>query len=136
MSIVAVVARHELLASRRNRAPQLLVAMFVGMVAFSSYIGWMTEHTVSGIYRQVLADGLTTQPNPFTDVAPLFCARNTVIYVVMIGTLMAAALGVRSALRDRKATTADLVLTRPRHARAVAISLTPVGRKATPGARA
>ncbi len=113
MSVLAVVARHELLASRRNRAPQLLVAMFIGMVGFSSFIGWMTQHTVSGIYRQVLADGLTTQPNPFVDVAPLFFARNTVIYVVMIGTLMAAALGVQSALRDRKAASADLVLTRP-----------------------
>lgn len=119
MSVAAVVARHELLASRRNRAPQLLVGMFVGMVAFSSLIGWLTETTVSGIYRQVLADGLTTQANPFTDVAPLFYARNTVIYVVMIGTLMAAALGVQSALRDRKATTADLVLTRPTPARSL-----------------
>lgn len=113
MSVIAVVARHELLANRRSHAPQLLVAMFVGMVGFSSFIGWMTQHTVSGIYRQVLADGLTTQPNPFLNVEPLFFARNTVIYVVMIGTLMAAALGVQSALRDRKATTADLVLTRP-----------------------
>ena len=119
MSVATVVARHELLASRRNRAPQLLVGIFVGMVAFSSFIGWMTEHTVSGIYRQVLADGLTTQPNPFAQVAPLFYARNTVIYVVMIGTLMAAALGVQSALRDRKATTADLVLTRPAPVRAL-----------------
>ena len=119
MSVLAVVARHELLASRRNRAPQLLVGMFVGMVAFSSLIGWMTQHTVSGIYRQVLADRLTTQPNPFVDVAPLFFARNTVIYVVMIGTLMAAALGVQSALRDRKASTADLVLSRPASVRGV-----------------
>ena len=119
MTVTAVVARHELLASRRNRAPQLLVAMFVGMVGFSSFIGWMTQHTVSGIYSQVLADGLTTQPNPFVDVAPLFFARNTVIYVVMIGTLMAAALGVQSALRDRKAATADLVLTRPASVKAL-----------------
>ncbi len=119
MSVLTVVARHELLASRRNRAPQLLVVMFVGMVAFSAFIGWMTQHTVSGIYRQVLADGLTTQPNPFLDVAPLFFARNTVIYVVMIGTLMAAALGVQSALRDRKAATADLVLSRPASVRGV-----------------
>ena len=119
MSVLTVVARHELLASRRNRAPQLLVAMFVGMVGFSSFIGWMTQHTVSGIYRQVLADGLTTQPNPFVDMAPLFFVRNTVIYVVMIGTLMAAALGVQSALRDRKAATADLVLTRPSPVRAL-----------------
>ncbi len=116
---MGVVARHELLASRRNRAPQLLVGMFVGMVAVSSFIGWLTQTTVSGIYGQVLADGLTTQPNPFVDVVPLFFARNTVIYVVMIGTLMAAALGVQSALRDRKATVADLVLTRPVPVRAL-----------------
>jgi len=112
----AVVA-HEILANRRSRAPQLLIGVFVGMVAVSAVIGWITTNTVSGVYDQIRANGLTSQPNPFTDVSVLYYARNTIIYVVLVGSLMAIALGVESALRDRKAATADLVLSRPVHPR-------------------
>jgi ABC-2 type transport system permease protein len=113
MTMLSTVARQELLASRRNRAPQFLIVMFIAMVAVSAMIGWLTNTTVSDVYRQVLAEGYTDQPNPFDSIAQLYYAHNTVIYVVLIGSLMAIALGVQSALRDRKASTADLVLTRP-----------------------
>ncbi|WNM23905.1 ABC transporter permease [Demequina capsici] len=119
MSTVATAARHELLASVRAKAPYALVAAFLGMVAASTFIGWRTTVTVTAIYQQVLADGLTTQPNPFTDVSPLYYVRNTVIYVLLIGSLMAATLGVQSALRDRRAETAALIGTRPVDQRAV-----------------
>ncbi len=119
MSGVLTAARHELLTSARAKSPYMLVAAFLGMVAASTFIGWRTTVTVSAIYDRVVADGLTTQPNPFTDVSALYYVRNTVIYVLLIGSLMAAALGVQSALRDRKASTAALVLTRPVSERAV-----------------
>ncbi|WP_084125345.1 ABC transporter permease subunit [Demequina sp. NBRC 110054] len=119
MSTVLTAARHELLASVRAKAPYALVAAFLGMVAASTFIGWRTSVTVTSIYDQVLADGLTTQPNPFTDVSPLYYVRNTVIYVLLIGSLMAATLGVQSALRDRRAETAALIGTRPVDGRAL-----------------
>ncbi|WP_062292329.1 ABC transporter permease subunit [Demequina phytophila] len=119
MSTILTAARHELLASVRAKAPYALVAAFLGMVAASTFIGWRTSVTVTSIYDQVLADGLTTQPNPFTDVSPLYYVRNTVIYVLLIGSLMAATLGVQSALRDRKAETAALIGTRPVDGRAL-----------------
>ncbi|WP_062461772.1 ABC transporter permease [Demequina soli] len=119
MSTAITAARHELLASVRAKAPYALVAAFLGMVAASTFIGWRTTVTVTAIYERVLADGYTTQPNPFTDVSPLYYVRNTVIYVLLIGTLMAATLGVQSALRDRKAETAALIGTRPVDARAL-----------------
>lgn len=119
MSTVLTAARHELLASVRAKAPYALVAAFLGMVAASTFIGWRTSVTVTSIYDQVLADGLTTQPNPFTDVSPLYYVRNTVIYVLLIGSLMAATLGVQSALRDHKAETAALIGTRPVDGRAL-----------------
>jgi len=57
--------------------------------------------------------GLTTAPIPFAAVSPLYYARNTVIYLVLIGALMAIVVGVGSTMRDRKARTVDLVLSRP-----------------------
>jgi ABC-2 type transport system permease protein len=108
-----VSARHEMLNTRRARTAHLLLVVFIGMVIASSVIGWVTHQTVTSVYEKVLAQGLTTAPNPFAGVTPLYYARNAVIYVLLIGSLMAIVLGVQATLRDRKAATVDLVLTRP-----------------------
>jgi ABC-2 type transport system permease protein len=108
-----VSARHEMLNTRRARTAHLLLFVFIGMIIASSIIGWVTNHTVTGVYEKVVADGLTTAPNPFAGVTPLYYLRNAVIYVVLIGSLMAIVLGVQATLRDRKAATTDLVLSRP-----------------------
>ena len=113
MNTFLVSARHEMLNTRRARTAHLLLFVFIGMVIASSVIGWVTNQTVTSVYEKILADGLTTAPNPFTGVSPLYYARNAVIYVLLIGSLMAIVLGVQATLRDRKAATADLVLSRP-----------------------
>ncbi len=113
MTSILVSARHEMLNTRRTRTAHLLLFVFIGMVVASSVIGWVTNQIVTGVYEKVLAAGLTTAPNPFTGVTPLFYARNAVIYVMLIGSLMAIVLGVQATLRDRKAATIDLVLSRP-----------------------
>lgn len=102
----------ELLCTARERLPQLLLAVFVGMIGASAFIGSSARSSVSGVYREVLAQGLTTAPNPFDALSPLYYARNTVIYIVLIGALLAIVIGVRSTLRDRQARTLDLVLSR------------------------
>ena len=103
MTSILVSARHEMLNTRRTRTAHLLLFVFIGMVVASSVIGWVTNQIVTGVYEKVLAAGLTTAPNPFTGVTPLFYARNAVIYVMLIGSLMAIVLGVQATLRDRKA---------------------------------
>ncbi|EAR23972.1 hypothetical protein A20C1_10700 [marine actinobacterium PHSC20C1] len=113
MNTFLVSARHEMLNTRRARTAHLLLIVFIGMVIASSVIGWVTNQTVTGIYEKVVADGLTMAPNPFTGVTPLYYTRNAVIYVLLIGSLMAIVLGVQSTLRDRKMSTADLILSRP-----------------------
>lgn len=113
MNTFLVSARHEMLNTRRARTAHLLLIVFIGMVIASSVIGWVTNQTVTSVYEKVVADGLTTAPNPFGGVTPLYYARNAVIYVLLIGSLMAIVLGVQATLRDRKAATTDLVLSRP-----------------------
>lgn len=113
MNGFAATARHELRSASRERMPQALLVVFLGMVAASSLIGWLTNHTVTGIWEQTRAAGLTRAPNPFAHVSPLYYAANVVIYVVLIGALLAIVLGATSALRGRKSGTLDLVLSRP-----------------------
>ena len=91
----------------------MLLIVFLGMIAASSLIGWLTHVTVSAIYDQVLRDGLTTATNPFLGLSPLGNMSNSVIYVIVIGALLASITGVQSGLRDRKMVTVDIVLVRP-----------------------
>lgn len=105
--------QHELLCTRRARIPQLLLVIFLGMVTASSFIGWSARSTVTAVYHQITAAGLTNAPNPFTGTSPLYYAHNCIIYVVLIGALMAIVLGVQATIRDRKAATFPLILSRP-----------------------
>jgi ABC-2 type transport system permease protein len=113
MTAVLTMARQELVALRRERLPLVLLIVFVVMVSVSSLIGWLTNTTVSSVWQKTVQAGLTQAPNPFAYVSPLYYARNTVIYLVLIGALMAIVVGVGSTMRDRKARTLDLVLSRP-----------------------
>jgi ABC-2 type transport system permease protein len=113
MTAVLTMARQELVALRRERLPLVLLIVFVVMVSVSSLIGWLTNTTVSSVWQKTVQAGLTQAPNPFATVSPLYYARNTVIYLVLIGALMAIVVGVGSTMRDRKARTIDLVLSRP-----------------------
>ncbi|RFA06532.1 hypothetical protein B7R54_19400 [Subtercola boreus] len=113
MSGMFAVGRHEMLSALRDRLPRTLLIVFLGMIAASSLIGWLTNQTVTAVYNQLLTDGLTKAPNPFTGVSPLRYMSNTVIYIILIGALLATVAGVQASLRDRKTNTADLVLSRP-----------------------
>ena len=113
MKVFAAGVRQELLSSRRERMPQVLLAVFIGMVTASSVIGWLTNQVVTSVYDRTFAAGLTTQPNPFSAITALYYAKNTVIYIILIGALLAIVLGVQSTIRDRKSHTFDLVLSRP-----------------------
>lgn len=99
-------------ATSRERLPQLIFAVFVGMTTASAFIGTTAKGTVSGVYREAAAQGLTTAANPFDGVSPLYYARNNVIYIILIGALLAIVTGVQSTIRDRRAQTMDMVLSR------------------------
>jgi len=110
---LSVVAKTEITHALRERSSHLLVGIFSAMVVVSAAIGFQTHRTVTRIHESLVQHGLTVAANPFADVSPLYYARNSVIYVVMIGSLMAIVLGVESTLRDRRAGVVSLILSRP-----------------------
>ncbi len=112
MKYWAATIGHELRSAGRERLPQLLLGIFVGMTAASAFIGSAAKATVTEVYNAAAGQGLTRAPNPFGNVPALYYARNTVIYIVLIGALLAIVIGVQSTMRDRRARTVDLVLTR------------------------
>lgn len=109
---VLAIAFQELRLARTNRLAMLLLAIFVGMVLLSGFIGWATHQTVTDVYNETVREGATSAPNPFSSQEPLELMKNTVIYVVLIGTLLAIVLGVQSGLADRKAGVIDMIFSR------------------------
>jgi ABC-2 type transport system permease protein len=113
MSGIPVVARGEVRSASRERLALALLVVFLGMVLVSAAIGWATHHTVKSVYDETVLEMGRDVPNPFTGASPLEIIKNTVIYIVLIGALLAVVVGVRSSIRDRKAGVADLILSRP-----------------------
>jgi ABC-2 type transport system permease protein len=112
MSNILATAKFELLSLSRDGGPRLMIGIFLAMMAISSLIGLLTNLTVSDVWQTISQQGLTVAPNPFQDVSVLYYARNSVIYIILIGGLAAIISGVTSGLRDRQAHSLDMILTR------------------------
>jgi len=104
--------KHELLSNFRSKSPQLVVGVFLVLTSISSIIGWLTVRNVTKIYNDIVSQNLTTAPNPFINVPSLYYMRDSVIYIVLIGSLMAIILGAQASLRDRKSNASELIKTR------------------------
>ena len=117
MSPTLTIVRNEVRCASRAKLVHAMLFVFLGMVGISSFIGWSTHKTVTSVYNQAKSQGATKVANPFSSISNLYYARNTVIYIVLIGALLAIILGVQSCLRDRKARTLDLILSRSSSAR-------------------
>lgn len=99
----------------RERTVLLLMAIFIGMTLASTYMGWASEHTVLQVYsasaRELASLGKDAPPAPaFPHLAIL---RNMIIYVVLIGALLAMVVGHAAGMRDRKAGVVRLLFSRP-----------------------
>lgn len=104
--------KHEILSCIRSKSPQLLVAVFLSLTSISSIIGWLTVRNVTKIYNDIVSQNLTAAHNPFISVPSLYYMRDSVIYVVLIGSLMAIVLGAQASLRDRKSNAYVLIQSR------------------------
>lgn len=112
MNTLRASFRHEIISNARSRSPQLIVVVFLLLTSLSSLIGWLTVRNVTKIYSDIVKLGLTKAPNPFQNVPPLYYMRNSVIYIVLVGSLMAIVLGAQASLRDRKSSADSLIRTR------------------------
>lgn len=118
MKTVLAIAQHELKTAGRERMSQALLAIFLGMVLVSAIIGWTAHSTVMSVYNETLRETGRQLANPFIGASPLEPVKNTVIYIVLIGALLAIITGVSSTLRDRKSVVVDLLFSRPIQMRA------------------
>lgn len=94
-----------------------MLAVFLFMASFSAYIGWSTKNTIRSVYAQTVkemtAQGIKEIPNnPFLSTPPLSILKNMVVYVFLIGSLMAIIIGHSSFIRERRAGVSKIIFSK------------------------
>lgn len=91
----------------KNNTFLIILSIFVLMSLASSYIGWSSQHTINKVYdataNELVSVGKPVPPSPFESVPTLSITKNMIIYVVLIGALLAIILGHIVAINDRNA---------------------------------
>lgn len=118
MKALIVVATSEIKTLFTEKVFYLLLGVFVCMTIASSFIGWSTYTTTNAVYRASMVylhqQGVTQVPaNPVLSFPPLAGFRNIIVYMFLIGSLMAIVVGNRSFIRERKSGILPLLFTRP-----------------------
>jgi ABC-type transport system involved in multi-copper enzyme maturation permease subunit len=103
-AMVATVASHQVLALRRRRVLGVLVGSLVGVTVLAGVLGWASHQTIIGVYDEsvklLASRNLAAPPNPFLLKPVLSMLSNMVIYVTMIGALVALVLGHLTVAED------------------------------------
>lgn len=117
MSPTAAIARHHLLTLVRRQTFVLMLGVLLLMTALSGFIGWSSHRTILRVYdetvRTLTAAGKVAPPNPFAGEPRLSLLNNMVIYVPLIGALLAIVIGHLSVMGDRQAGMTRVIFTRP-----------------------
>jgi ABC-type transport system involved in multi-copper enzyme maturation permease subunit len=112
-----IIARHEIQSLFRERTFILLLAVFATMTLASAYIGWSSQHTIDQVYtaaaEQMRQSGKVAPSSPFADYPHLALLKNMIIYVILIGGLIAISTGYAAGMRERKAGVLKLLFSRP-----------------------
>jgi ABC-type transport system involved in multi-copper enzyme maturation permease subunit len=95
----------------------ILLIIFILMTVFSTYIGWSTKNTIEKVYEETViklkASGVTEIPlNTFSSIPLLSILKNMIVYIFLIGSLLAIIIGHSSFMRDRKAGISKIVFSR------------------------
>jgi len=114
--MIATVARQHVRSLRRQHVFTVTMFTFVAMTVSAGAIGWSSHNTIVRVYDDATAllgaEGKPAPPNPFELVAPLAVLTNLVIYVPLIGSLVALIIGHLSVADDQATGIGRLIFTR------------------------
>jgi len=114
--MIATIARHQILSLRRQRTFLWLLATFLVMTALAGVLGWSSHRTIVGVYDEsvklLATQGLPAPENPFRLKPTLSLLSNMVVYIPLIGALLAIVLGHISLADDETDGIGRLVFSR------------------------
>ncbi|MDE0805068.1 MAG: ABC transporter permease [Acidimicrobiales bacterium] len=115
--MIAVIARQQVQSLARQRVFLVTAGILLLMTALAGVIGWSSHDTIVRVYDQAtvyLADQrLPAPPNPFDLKPSLSLLSNMVIYIPLIGALLAIVVGYLSLADDETTGIGRLIFTRP-----------------------
>lgn len=114
---VAVVAGGQLRSLTRRRTFLVMLGTLLLMTARSGFIGWSSHSTIVRVYdetvRTLSAAGKPVPPNPFAGKPRLALLNNMIIYIPLIGALLAIVVGHLGVTDDRRAGVNRIIFSRP-----------------------
>lgn len=115
--MITVVARQQLVAFACQRMLSITVAVLGGFAVLAGILGWASHRTIIGVYDEsvklVATRGQAAPPNPFQLKPTLSMLSNEMIYMTMIGALVAIVIGHLAVADDDSSGVGRLVFTRP-----------------------
>jgi len=118
METTLIIASAEIRALFREKTIYAITGVFLLMTAAASFISWSTFTTADAVYRASVvylhARGVVAIPeNPLHSIPALVSFDNLIIYVLLIGALLAVIIGHRSFMRERRSGILQVLFTRP-----------------------
>lgn len=116
-TVIATVAAHQVRSLSRQRTFVVAVGILATLTALAGLLGWSSHHTIVGVYDQatILLDsqGQPPPPNPFLLKPTLSLLSNMVVYIPLIGALLALIVGHLALADDQTGGVGRLVFSRP-----------------------
>lgn len=117
MSAATIVARQHVVTLARRKTFLLMLGVLLLMTAVSGLIGWLSHRTITQVFeetaRTLQAAGKAIPPNPFADKPRLAILNNMVIYIPLVGALLAIVIGHLGVTSDRHAGVMRIIFSRP-----------------------
>ena len=111
------IAKNEIQHLFRERTFFLILTVFILISLASTYIGWASQHTVESVYQESVITlqsiGKTVPPSPFSNLPPLEIVKNMIIYVILIGSLLAITIGNSIGTKDQRAGVVRILFSKP-----------------------
>jgi ABC-type transport system involved in multi-copper enzyme maturation permease subunit len=118
MKNIFIIAFAEIKSLLREKIVYSITIVFIFMSMASSFIGWSTFTTANAIYKSSVVflqgQGVMDIPsNPLLKVPTLASFDNLIVYISLIGALLAIIIGHRSMMRERKSGILQIIFTKP-----------------------
>jgi ABC-type transport system involved in multi-copper enzyme maturation permease subunit len=111
------VAKNDIQHLLREKTFFLILIVFILISLASTYIGWASQHTVESVYQESAITlqllGKTVPLSPFSNLPPLEIVKNMIIYIVLIGSLLAITIGHSIGTKDQKAGVVRILFSKP-----------------------
>jgi len=102
--MITTIAVQQVRGLMRQRVFVVLLVTMLAMTALAGVLGWSSHHTIVGVYDEAVkllaSRGLPAPPNPFLLKPTLSLLSNMVVYIPLIGSLLAVVLGHLSVVDD------------------------------------